>query len=142
MSWIAFTTATAHAVGGDCLGTADDPHASGGAGGVIFKTRLACSGVSEEGVLLKLWLCPVDPPKNNKPWLENNCQLKGYVNKQFYNPTNGVTYTFYTPDLPSTGAHGVGYWYGDSFWCNWNSPYVCINTHQTFSAHAPFICAK
>jgi hypothetical protein len=128
------------AYAGNCSVTSDNPHYSSGAGGVISKLRINCTGISNITYTYRLWLCADKPVVDGWIWYCSRSTLKG-ENKGSFNPANGTTYTRYAPPGGGTGAHGSGYWcanvsFGWSGDDGWNGA-----GFQERSPSAPFISA-
>ncbi len=93
-----------------CTMSVDNPHYSSGAGGIITKAKIYCtgSGVSAK-VEAMLWLCPKKGDRT-EAWVSNNCQLKGYGDN-FYTPVPvAKTQVTYARESGQPGARGKGYW--------------------------------
>lgn len=103
-----------------CTPEANGPHISGGAGGVIFKTRVGCTGTGDYPptvyvtVRSALFHIPSDSPDDtdNLEWQDIASSSQGRDIA-----VNGAKETFYTPrmiDGVPTGVQGKGHWQGTS----------------------------
>jgi hypothetical protein len=100
-----------------CAPIADTPHASSGAGGVIYKTRVAChaTGPAPSSVQVRvrggLFLATASGP--------NDTSNGNFVQVRTSDETRTITIgakaeTFYTPRTGTAGATGQGNWIGTS----------------------------
>lgn len=104
-----------------CTVTADNPHYSSGASGVIHKARFTCSGTATQfydGVQLNLWRCTSKPtawPGNNSTCVARASSLPGSIvdGGGSVSVGAGETVTVYNPPVGNPGvADAGGYWVG------------------------------
>ncbi|MGH4021457.1 MAG: hypothetical protein ACRDT0_19950 [Pseudonocardiaceae bacterium] len=99
----------------DCRVTADAPHFSNGAGGVIAKSRFTCEyprTTTFNEVLMNLYHCSQAPAGEERGWTTRyGCRV--VKSAHYYNIAvgAGTTQTRYVPDRGEAGAtNGGGYW--------------------------------
>lgn len=100
-----------------CTITAHYPHHSSGAGGMIFKSTVNCTGTGSHPptatILVKgglfLDYAINDDDTSNVDWNQVRSS-----NETRTVSVSGLNYTFYTPPLGTSGAHGRGFWMGTS----------------------------
>lgn len=101
-----------------CTGTANNPHPSTGAGGIIFKMRLACRTSRTVDLLQgRLYKCPERPTGSHTGWPRQGCVTPGneiYDDEFVSGGSTGETW--YVPRWGEPGVHGRGYWVGVAFW--------------------------
>lgn len=100
-----------------CYVNQDDPHTSGGAGGVIAKTRLICEvghSTTYSVVNPSLWRCTDQVPGNvsiNTPVSKYGCTEGAYETYTNISVSSGATVTRYVPNTDKPGLHGSCYWF-------------------------------
>lgn len=88
----------------------DYPHYSDGAGGIITKGRVNCSGYPDGfHYNLILFFCGDTQPQADEQYLMNNCSYAGQDYADVI-PVSPDYYTFYAPPLGQPGATGTGWW--------------------------------
>lgn len=96
-----------------CQVRVENPHFSGGANGVIYKSRVRCAETRRVVVGPALYVCPVDPQGPEGTWPGQGCVGKA-VDVESRTVTPGRVETFYLPKLGQPGARGSGLWVGNT----------------------------
>lgn len=106
------TTPDARAGHLSCTLTAQKPHWSDGANGIIAKANMQCTA-AVDGMLLigHLYFCGTEDPRNDKEWLEANCDLYLSTNPIIPPPIDAnEKVTRYMPPQTDPGVRRTG-WY-------------------------------